>query len=359
MTTKLRICAEKYLPSEKQIVNQMYQKTKRAGRLRAAFITQKQWPDNAKITIGFFSDSNNPNLEYTPLSILNRDGKMDPIEKQIRDLRPYEAVMKVVNERIKPIVGLGLEFVDNVYDATIRISFEDDGAWSYVGTDILEQPTNQATMNFGWIDAATIMHEFGHALGMIHEHQNPRGKTIPWDKQAVYNWASKTQGWDKQTTDVNILNHYALNITNGSNFDKESIMLYFFPKQLTTDNKGTAQNVRLSATDVYWLNKHYPNSKMTPEEFYENAYNLNINDSVVTGGVFRSGGGDGLSRLQIVGIFVLFIVSVIAAIAYSKSRQSGKPFFTELKNIFSFKKGDTSNFISGEPGFNNFLSLIN
>ena len=36
-------------------------------------------------------------------------------------------------------------------------------------------------MNYGWIDAdspeeelrSVVLHEFGHALGLIHEHQNP------------------------------------------------------------------------------------------------------------------------------------------------------------------------------------------
>jgi len=74
--------------------------------------------------------------------------------------------------------------------ATIRISFDSsNGSWSYVGTDIKSIDPEDPTMNLGWIDATspaisasdrgTILHEFGHVLGLLHEHQSPnRGSKI-------------------------------------------------------------------------------------------------------------------------------------------------------------------------------------
>ena len=48
-------------------------------------------------------------------------------------------------------------------------------------------------MNFGWFHdnslendfSATVTHEFGHAIGLIHEYRSPAGY-IPWNKPAVY-----------------------------------------------------------------------------------------------------------------------------------------------------------------------------
>jgi len=65
----------------------------------------------------------------------------------------------------------------------IRISFNPaSGSWSYVGSDAIRVPSDNATMNFNWIDKGSamtegdrsvILHEFGHALGYRHEHQSP------------------------------------------------------------------------------------------------------------------------------------------------------------------------------------------
>ena len=91
---------------------------------------------------------------------------------------------------------------------------------------------------------------------------------------------------------------------NGSNFDGESIMLYFFPALITSTvpKKGTRQNLRLSIRDVLYLNNEYkdPDSNsnvqqcgitecLTPQQFYFQTYNvdyLNVtlgpNDSYFT-----------------------------------------------------------------------------
>ena len=64
-------------------------------------------------------------------------------------------------------------------DAEIRVTFdEDDGAWSYVGTDNRAIPLDQPTMNLGFLDGGTAAHEFGHAIGLAHEHQNPQGGMV-------------------------------------------------------------------------------------------------------------------------------------------------------------------------------------
>lgn len=91
-------------------------------------------------------------------------------------------------------IGIGLEFkeVSSKTEAEIRIGFlEGDGAWSYIGKDILKQGINERTMNFGWditrnprkID--TAIHEIGHTLGFPHEHQNPNAGIV-WDEEKVY-----------------------------------------------------------------------------------------------------------------------------------------------------------------------------
>jgi hypothetical protein len=279
---QLKICCQKILPKHQNEYN-FIQKTKETHsdiyhqKLKAAFYAKKLWPKNAIITIGFISEPQNIiRTEYE----LNKE--IDPLQKIVNNMPIKDAIKKIVNERIQPIINLKLQFIENANDAIVRINFnKDDGAWSLVGTDC-QNEKKQPTMNLGWFDVATVIHEFGHVLGMIHEHQNPFGKSIDWNIPAVLKWAQETQGWDKETTMTNIINKYNKTELNGSNFDPNSIMLYFYPPELTLDNKGTQQNLRLSPIDVSWIYKTYPNNTSTddlniPTKFYQQIYNSKSN----------------------------------------------------------------------------------
>ena len=202
--------------------------------------------------------------------------KLDPIEEDIRKLSPVEAIKKIVRERIQPLVGLKFVFVDQ--GGSVRVGFDpQSGSHSLIGTDCIKS-TEPVTMNFAWLDAGTIMHEFGHVLGLIHEHQNPNGKPIQWNDSKVYTWAEQTQGWDQQTTYHNIIERYKIEQLNSSEFDPKSIMLYFFPPSLTTDNKGTTANFRLSKQDVKYISKIYPGGTMSPAQYYKNVYGESLNN---------------------------------------------------------------------------------
>jgi hypothetical protein len=58
-------------------------------------------------------------------------------------------------------------------------------------------------------------------------------------------------------------------------------MLYFFPAELTTNNVGTQQNVKLSGLDVDWIYHMYPKEDgPTPAEFYKNTYGESLQSSI-------------------------------------------------------------------------------
>jgi serralysin len=89
--------------------------------------------------------------------------------------------------------NLKLNFITDPNISDVRIAFDNSGSWSYMGTDALSIPKNEATMNYGWLTPTTadneysrvVIHEFGHMLGCIHEHQHPQAG-IPWNTEAVY-----------------------------------------------------------------------------------------------------------------------------------------------------------------------------
>jgi len=315
--SELRICVQKPLPHEEKELETL-QNASNSGyhfeKLRAAFFTKKLWPNNSTIKISFNpSYSKSKTAHWTPLSTLEsqrqNDGsalKIDPIEYEIRKLTPEKAVEKIVKERIQPIVNLKFKFVESNGD--VRISFDPKkGAYSLLGIDCKDSK-EEATMNLGWLDAGTIIHEFGHVLGMIHEHQNQKGKSIDWDKEEVYKWANETQGWDKDTTYHNILQKYDHNQLNASDFDPQSVMLYFFPPQLTNNNEGTNNNHTLSREDVVYISKIYPGGKMSPNEFYEYAYGESISGSI----------------FSMKNIFIVFLILVLIFIIFLVVRFSLK-----------------------------------
>jgi hypothetical protein len=251
------------------------------------------WNQNSILRVSFLSDGKTEGRKasWTPMiklqALKNNEGvpvKLDPLEEEIRKLDPIEAVKKVIFERIQPIIGLQFEFMEYKSDGTglkgdIRVDFnKNHGCWALIGKDCLTADINKPTVNFGWLDVGVICHEFGHVLGLIHEHMNVLGKTIDWDEEKVYEWAKTVQGWDQPTAKRNIIDKYKQDQINGTNFDRNSIMLYFYDGKLTKDKKGTNPNEVLSIRDVIHMSKVYPGGKINPKEFYLKTYGVEITD---------------------------------------------------------------------------------
>jgi len=157
-------------------------------------------------------------------------------------------------------------------DAEIRISFKaDPGSWSYLGNVALAIPKDRPTMNYGWLKPETsdeeylrvVLHEFGHALGCIHEHQHPTAG-IPWNKPEVYRrYAGPPNFWSTEKVDFNLFKKYSADQTQFSAFDTASIMLYPIPKQLTDGVFEVGWNRQLSETDKSYIATIY-SFELTP-----------------------------------------------------------------------------------------------
>jgi Astacin (Peptidase family M12A) len=156
-------------------------------------------------------------------------------------------------------------------EAEIRISFyADAGSWSAVGRDALNTayfPLHQPTMNYGWVrddsdpiqDRAVVLHEFGHALGCIHEHQTPTFNR-KWNEAEVLRYfRGPPNFWDDDAIRHNVLGKYSPKGIRATQFDPKSIMLYAFDGELFSDGLGpTNENDKLSATDVAMIKRMYP-----------------------------------------------------------------------------------------------------
>jgi hypothetical protein len=216
-------------------------------------------PDNFKNTFENCIFDENENIKDFPADFPFLEGvgkdsyegvKFDPLENVLKNNKNIkENIIRILNERYTPITGI--YFKEYTFeDYQISILFDPSkGCWSHIGKHSLENPSpTSPTMNFGWFDVGTVLHEFGHVLGLLHEHQSPYKipffDKINWNLPKLYDWAKTTQGWDVEKTKKEIIVPLSIFSTRGTWYDPESIMLYFFPGILTKDGKGTSQNRR-------------------------------------------------------------------------------------------------------------------
>jgi hypothetical protein len=147
-------------------------------------------------------------------------------------------------------------------DAEIRISFANNGFWSFVGKGCLSVPSDRPTMNLALSDKieeatleAKILHEFGHALGCIHEDPSP-DSNVPWENEAVYNYYEK--GWWKEESSTNTLPAETGATPASRVSDPESVMLYPIHLLLEQGPNTTGWNSHLSDMDKLFIAKVYP-----------------------------------------------------------------------------------------------------
>jgi hypothetical protein len=178
-----------------------------------------------------------------------------------------DRVRAVAEEWVGPdMANVGLRFGGDGR-GDVRIAFtEGDGSWSYLGTVAQQIDVGQPTMNYGWLtpDSAdddlrrVVLHEFGHALGLIHEHQNPN-HPIAWNRDAVIaDLSGPPNNWGPQTIENNIFARYDPAQLESTPVDRDSIMMYPIPASWTTDGFSVGFNRELSSTDVDFIKKAYP-----------------------------------------------------------------------------------------------------
>ena len=316
---------------------------------KAIFQNNLEWPKGTTLTVSFctlkpsISFNNKFNKTHSPI--------VDPLQNTWKDAsgeKIIDAIIDIVKKRIVPLVNDSITFKfdkTKAYPSTnnqnhITIDFNhSDGAWSFVGKDINTQRNSGvtgATMNLGWVDVPTVIHEFGHTLGLLHEHQNSKGG-IQWNEDEVYKVIGEQQGWSKTEIYDNIIKQYQFcdgnNCVNGSSFDPCSIMMYWYPSGLTKNNSYNTQNLLLSATDVKYLAEKYNSGsnfdyKAWYNQIYPDAdsYEKNISEcqkgkvpNIKSSLYFNIS----LSKLlPILGISIILILGIIIIIIIVKKRKN-------------------------------------
>lgn len=174
------------------------------------------------------------------------------------DAATHEQVKTIASEWLK-YANLRFDFVGDG-DSDVRISFnKSNGAWSYLGTDALGIGKNQQTMNLAFTDRRTILHEFGHMLGLIEEHQNPK-TNIVWNRDLILRDLSGPPNyWTKAVIEANVFKKAAADqLPSGyRDFDSKSIMNMVFA-EAWTGGMALGSGDQLSESDRTFITKLYP-----------------------------------------------------------------------------------------------------
>ncbi|HEX7998116.1 MAG TPA: hypothetical protein VF528_06970 [Pyrinomonadaceae bacterium] len=209
------------------------------GANRAALLKAAKWSPGSIITVSFL------------------DGE-ESVQEKVRTVAQRWTGPGMANLR--------LSFQED-NDSLIRISFRYSGSWSVLGTACRNiTDTSQPTMNYGWLTPDStedevnrvVLHEFGHALGLIHEHQNPAGG-IKWNRDAVIrDLSGPPNNWDLETIEHNMFRAVEKQESNYTSLDPQSIMMYSLPSRWTLDGFSVGLNNGLSAKDKEFIRQQYP-----------------------------------------------------------------------------------------------------
>lgn len=158
----------------------------------------------------------------------------------------------------------------------IRISFAGKGTWSVIGLE--GRLAKGATMNFSsqenWRMVSerkfrrAVQHEFGHALGLYHEHQHPDAECdseIDWSAAGAY---YRGEGFNLSDEEIErFLGVLTVPVVTGD-FDPASIMIYDLPRRIFRPELFTSLdmpkcyvgriNYKISSGDIGAAMKYYP-----------------------------------------------------------------------------------------------------
>jgi len=190
-----------------------------------------------------------------------------PTDLRARILRHMNAWSATANVRFTETRGTG-----KVRIARLDAPEDMAGYWSWVGTEILDVPKDEPTLNLEGFTMRTpdsefrrvVRHEAGHTLGFEHEHM--RGELVQRiDRRKAFAFFAKDQGWTPKDVEEQVLTPLSKRSVMGTTeADPLSVMCYHVPAAITKNGKAIRGGTDINARDFAFAASVYPKKGPRP-----------------------------------------------------------------------------------------------
>jgi len=215
---------------------------RRGGPRRIAVVIARKWPKKGvRLSVSFMD---------TPSAALRN-----------RILKHMNAWGEQANVLFSETQGIG-----QVRIARLDSPEDMAGYWSYLGTEILEAPEDEPTLN---LDSFTmketeaefrrvVRHEAGHTLGFDHEHMRSDIVNLI-DRKKAFAFFDRDQGWSREEVEEQVLTPLAKKSIMGTKeSDPLSIMCYQLPGAIMKNGKPIRGGNDINANDFAFAKSLYP-----------------------------------------------------------------------------------------------------
>lgn len=172
----------------------------------------------------------------------------------------------IVIRKWTAVTGISFKQANLTSESDIRIAFRQGGGYqSIVGSlaDSMKTAGNYSpTMWLADLDKQSseefvrvVLHEFGHAIGLLHELQNINS-LIQWDSAKVYAYFNTVYKWSEKDVNEQVLT--PVKFGEATAFDPHSIMIYAIPDSLMKNHPTISWPADLSSTDRRKIKLVYP-----------------------------------------------------------------------------------------------------
>ncbi|KAK7754532.1 hypothetical protein SLS62_003552 [Diatrype stigma] len=202
------------------------------------------------------------------------------------DLSPHKinAIVRRASQLWQTHANISFRFVPNSESAVVRIKCVTHpdpwkvGGWSHLGREAQNMPKEKHTLELSIGNnssareiSSVALHEFGHVLGITHEHASPLCP-IEWNVPAVI-----AAYGDPAFVNHNVLRREDPKDTEYSDFDPESIMLYPIPHDWMKNRVETKPGKGLSTMDKEWVGRLYPFPESTMKRSHPHQHHRRSN----------------------------------------------------------------------------------